>query len=288
MRPSGHPACYTHLWECLKATATRADIVQAQDGTVRRPDEVFLPPNPLTTDQANALHEIGGRLASEELRPFRIAMDQLGATILTLDRLVDLLNSAMVPLAGQATRVDESRLTAFYKPLWSLVSELLPDSVSPNSVPDRAVRRLRSLPFVVTEDLCAVAIDESHAAPSSLTAHRIAALLPGLALASRHYLDFPRLGRFVRTLDLDTVVSHIGSRLASERVEDVIAVESEALRGLYGLFADLDDDGDIAPGVYEALAGLPIWRSARGLVKASCGALTASIGSVAMNCSTWE
>ena len=268
-RPSGHPACYTHLWERLKATATRADIVQAQDGTIRRPDEVFLPPNPLTTDQANALHEIDGRLASEELRPFRIAMDQLGATILTLDRLVDLLNSAMVPLVVQATRVDESRLTTFYKPLWSLVSELLPDSVSPNSVPDRAVRRLRSLPFVVTEKLRAVAIDESHAAPPSLTIHRVAALLPELALASRHFLDFPRLGRFVRRLDLETVVSHIGSRLASERVEDVIAVESEALRGLYGLFADLDDDGNVDPGVYETLAGLPIWRSARGLVKAT-------------------
>ena len=269
LRPSGHPACYTHLWERLKATAMRADIVQAQDGTVRRPDEVFLPSNPLTTDQANALHEVGGRLASEELRPFWTAMDQLGATILTLDRLVDLLNSAMAPLAGQATRVDENRLTAFYKPLWSLVSELLPDSVSPNSVPDRAVRRLRSLPFVVTEKLCAVAIDESHAAPPSLTIHRVAALLPGLAFASRHFLDFPRLGRFVRRLDLETVVSHIGSRLASERVEDVIAVESEALRGLYGLFADLDDDGDVDPGVYETLAGLPIWRSARGLVKAT-------------------
>ena len=268
-RPSGHPVCYTHLWERLKATATWAHIVQSQDGTIRRPDEVFLPPNPLTTDQANALHEIGGRLASEELRPFRIAMDQLGATILTLDRLVDLLNSAVASQAGQATRVDESRLTAFYKPLWSLVSELLPDSVSPNSVPDRAVRRLRSLPFVVTEKLCAVAIDESHAAPPSLTIHRVAALLPRLALASRHFLDFPRLGRFVRRLDLETVVSHIGSRLASERVEDVIAVESEALRGLYGLFADLDDDGDVDPGVYETLAGLPIWRSARGLVKAT-------------------
>ena len=272
-RPSGHPACYTHLWECLKATATQARIVQTQDGTVRRPDEVFLPSNPLTTDQANALHEIGGRLASEELRPFRTAMDQLGATILTLDRLVDLLNSAMAPMAGQATQVDESRLTDFYKPLWSLVSELLPDSVSPNSVPDRAVHRLRSLPFVVTEKLYAVAIDESHAAPRSLTIHRVAALLPGLALASRHFLDFPRLGRFVRRLDLETVVSHIRLRLASERVEDVISIESKALRDLYGLFADLDDDGDIDPGVYETLAGLPIWRSARGLLVKATEAL---------------
>ena len=267
-RPPGLPACYTHLWERLKATATRAHIVQTHDGSARRPGEVFLPPNPLTTDQANALLEAGGKIASEELRPFQTAMGQLGATILTLERLVDLLNSAMARRAGQATRVHESRLTDFYRPLWSLVNDLLPESVSPNTVADRAVRRLRSLPFVVTKDLRPVAIDGSHAAPGSM-ADRIAALLPGLALASRHFLDFPKLRRLVRILDLDTVVSHIRSRLASECVEDVIGVESQALRDIYGLLADLDDHGAVDPGVYKTLGGLPIWRSGRGLVKAT-------------------
>ena len=122
--------------------------------------------------------------------------------------------------------------------------------------------------MVVTEDMRPVAIDGSHAAPGSM-ANRIAALLPDLTLASRHVLEFPKLGRLFRTVNLDTVVSHIGSRLASECVEDVIAFESEALRDLYGLFTDLDDHGVVDPGVYEALADLPIWRSGRGLVKAT-------------------
>ena len=265
-RSSDLPSCYTHLWECVKVTATRAHIVRIQDGSVRPPGDVFLPRHPLTTTQAHTLHEIGGRLPSEELRPFQNAMGQLGASVLTLERVVDLLSSAIVPRSGQPTRVDESRLMTFYKPLWSLVNELLPDSVIPNSIPDRAIRRLRSLRLVVTEDRCTVAIDACHAPPQPLAAHRIATLLPKLSLASRHFLDFPRLGRLVPSLDLDAVVSHIGSRLASERVEDVIAVESEALRGLYGLFADLDD-GAVDPRVYETLASLPIWCSGRGLVK---------------------
>ena len=267
-RASDLPSCYTRLWERLKATATPAHIVRTQDGSVRPPGDVFLLRHPLTTAQANALLEIGGRLASEELRPFQNAMGQLGASILTLERVVDLLGSAIVPRSGQPPRVDESRLNDFYKPLWSLVSELLPDSVSPNSVPDRVGRRLRSLRLVVTENRRTVAIDACHAPPPTLAAHRIATLLPGLSLASRHFLDFPRLGRLVLPLDLDAVVSHIGSRLASERVEDVIAVESEAMRGLYALFADLDD-GAVDPGVYESLAGLPIWCSGRGLVSAT-------------------
>ena len=266
-RPSSLPACYQHLWERLKVTATQAHIVQAQDGSVRRPSEVFLPRNRLTTAQANALLDIGGRLASEELRPFQTAMGQLGASILTLERVVGLLDSAIARGAGGATRVDEGRLKDFYRPLWSIVNDLLDESIGPNTVADRAVRRLRALPFVVTEDLCTIAIDGSHAVPPALTADRITALLPGLAIASRRILEFPKLGRLIRTLDLGTVVSHIETRLASKRVDEIIGVDATALRDLYGLFADLGEHGAVDGAVYETLGGLPIWRSGRGLVK---------------------
>jgi len=268
-RRSGLPACYTHLWERLKVTATRAHIIRAQDGSFRRPSEVLIPRNPLTTAQANALLEAGGRLASEDLRPFQTAVGQLGASILTFERLVELLDSAVAPRAGQTTRVDESSLTVFYRPIWSLVNDLLPEPVSPNTVTDRALRRLRSLPFVVTEDLCTVTVDGAYAAPPSLSAVRIGALLPGLALASRHFLEFPKLREQARTLSLGNVVSHIGSRLSSECVDDVIDVDLETLRDLYALLADLDDLGAADPAVYKTLGGLPIWRSGGGLVRAT-------------------
>ena len=263
--PWGHPACYKRLWERLKATAPRARIVPAQDRSVRRPDEVFLPPSPLTPAQAHVLLEIGGKLASEDLRSFRNVMDQLGASFLTLDRVVDLLSSAMNPPTAQAAWVDEIKLTAFYKPLWSLVSDLLPE----NTGASRAVQRLRSLPFVVTEDLRTVAINGCHAAPLASTADRVAALFPELALASHHFLEFPKLGRLVRPLNLGTVVSHIRRRITSERVEEVIEVDPKALRDLYVLFADLDLHGAVDDAVYKSLVSLPIWRSGDGLIKAA-------------------
>ena len=266
-QPSGLPTCYRQLWERVKATATRAHIAPAQDGSVRLPGEVFLPPNPLTSDQATALLAAGGRLASEELRPFQIAMGQLGAPILTLERVVGLLASATAERPREEARVDEAKLARFYRPLWSIVNDLLPESES--AKPNRAVQRLRALPFVVTEDLLTVAIDESHAAPATPTADLIAELLPGLAIASHRLHEFPKLSRLVRTLGLGAVVSYIGSRLASEPVEEVIGVDPKALRDLYALFADLDDRGAADSTVYESLRGLPIWRSSRGLVKAT-------------------
>ena len=227
---------------------------------------------PLSADQAKALLDAGGRLASEELRPFWTAMDQLGAPILTLECVVGLLESALATLAARAdvaTQVDEAKLSHFYRPLWSIVDGLLPESVRPNAVTDPVVQRLRALPFMVTADRFSVPIDQCHAAPGALDPARIAALLPGLSIASHRFLESSRLGRLVPTLNLGTVVSYIRLGLASAPVEEVIGVDDESLRSLYTLFADLDDH-DAADGtVYESLRGLRIWRSSRGLVKAN-------------------
>ena len=266
---SNRPACYKRIWERVKVTATQARIAQAQDGTVRRPDEVLLPLSPLNTDQAKALLSAGGRLASEELRPFQTVMGQLGARILTLERVVDLLESALAAGPGATTWVDDAKLRHFYRPLWSIVDGLIPESVRPNTVTGGAVQRLRALPFVVTEDLFVVPIYQCHAAPAALDPARIAALLPRLAVASHQFLEFPKLRRLVLPMNLGTVVLHIRSKLASARVDEVIGVDNPSLSALYALFADLDDQGAVDGTVYESLRGLPIWRSSRGLVKAT-------------------
>ncbi len=268
-RSTGLPTCYQRLWDCLKAAATQAHLVQAQDGSVRQPNEVFLPRTRFTNLQVKALLDIGGRLPSEELRRFQTVMEQLGASTLTLERVVGLLDSAMRPRAGAATRIDERTLTDFYEPLWSIVNDLVDESIGSNTVADRAVRRLRTLQFVVTEDLRTVTIDGCHAAAPALTVDRIAALLPEIAIASRRFLEFRKLRQMVGTLDLGTVVSHIEARLASEPVEEVIGVYPKALRDLYGLLADLNEHCDVDDAVYETLRSLPIWRSGRGLVKAT-------------------
>ena len=266
---SSRPACYKRIWECVKVTAAQARIAPTQDGTVRRPDEVFLPLSPLNTDQAKALLNVGGRLVSEELRPFQTVMGQLGAPILTLERVIGLLESALVAGHRSTTAVDDAKLKHFYRPLWSIVDGLIPESVRPNTVTGGAVRRLRALPFVVTEDLLVVPIDQCHAAPDALDSARIAALLPRLAVASHQFLEFPKLRRLIPPMNLDTVVSHIRSELASVPVDEVIGVDNLSLSALYALFEDLDAHGAVDDTVYESLRRLPIWRSSRGLVKAT-------------------
>ncbi len=268
-KPTGHPPCFKRFWERLKVTATQAHIAEAQDGSLQQPRGVFIPRTILNDHQAKALLELGGRLVAEELRPFQTAMNQLGASILTLERLVVLMGSALAQKAAGATEVDQGRLEHFHRPLWSIINDLLPDAGTSNHSTNPSVQRLLALPFVVTEDLFAVTINQSYTVPLGLDAGRIAALLPRLAIASSLLAGFPKIIRLIKQLNLGVVVSHIGEMCKSESLADVIGVNSKELRDLYSLFADLDRQGTVEKAVYQQLCGLPIWQSSRGLVKAS-------------------
>lgn len=268
-KPSNHPTCFKRFWERLKATGAQAHIALTQDGSVQLPSSVFLPRSPLTSHQAKALLEVGGRLVAEDLRPFQTAMNQMGAPILTFERLVNLLEQAMAQQIAGETQVGEERLESFYRPLWSMVNDLLPEAVTQNPGTNPAIQRLLAVPFVVTEDLYAVTINQSCVAPASLDASRAASLLPRLAIAAHHIIGFPKIARLIRQLELGAVVNHINSMCDTNPVEDVIGVEQQELRDLYAMFADLDHHGNVENAVYQALRNLPIWLSSRGLIKAT-------------------
>jgi hypothetical protein len=150
-----------------------------------------------------------------------------------------------------------------------MVNDLLPDAANQNPSTNPAIQRLLAIPFVVTEDLYAVTISQSFVAPAALDAGQVASLLPRLAIAAHHMLQFPKIARLIRQLELGGVVDHINSMCATELVEDVIGVEQQALRDLYAMFADLDRQHNVEKPVYQALRNLPIWLSSRGLIKAT-------------------
>lgn len=268
-KPSSHPTCFKRFWERLIATASQARIALAQDGSVQCPSGVFFPDKALNLAQVNALQEVGGRVVVEDLRQFRTAINQLGAPILTFERFVTLLEKAMAQLVPGELQVEEDRLESFYRPLWGMVNDLLPDAVSPNPTTKAAIQRLQAIPFFVTEDLYVVTINQSFLAPAGMDAGRVASLLPRLAIAEHHILGFQKIVRLIEQLDLGAVVNHISSMCATEPVENVIGIEQQELRDLYAMFADLDHQGNVATTVYQALRDLPVWLSSRGLITAT-------------------
>lgn len=269
-KPSNHPTCFKRFWERLKVTGAQARIALAQDGSVQRPNGVFLPFRGYpASQQSKTLLELGGRFVAEDINSFRNTVQELGAPILTFDRLVTLLGQAMSQQVPDETQIDTERLEGFYRPLWGMVNDLLPDAANQTTATNPSVQKLMAIPFVVTEDLYTVTISQAFLAPATLEAGRVALLLPRLAIATHHILTFPKIARLIRQLELGAVVNHISSKCASEPVEDVICLEQQELRDLYAMFADLDRQGNVEKAVYQALRNLPIWLSSRGLIKAT-------------------
>ena len=264
-----HSSIFRTFWERLKSACQATRIVQAQDGSLQRPAAIVLPPSAaFSAAQAQALLKLGGHIPADPLRSYRIPMLQLGAQILTLDRLVTLVGNGMSTIGAGTSRVEPQCLEEFYRPLWSILGDLLPEAGWRSLAANAAIQRLRTLPAIVSEDLCAVTIDQSYVAPAGLDGARIAELLPGLVIASRELSQIPRLWELVDQLDLDTLVSHLAALCNEGPLEEAISVDRKDLKDLYELIADLDRAKPVDDSVYESLRMLPVWLSSRGLISA--------------------
>jgi hypothetical protein len=265
-RSQHHPSCFAKFWERVKATGSQSRIALAQDGTTLPPNAVLLPRSQLNELQVNALGEMNGRVVIEDLRPYQNALNQLGAPILTLERLTNLMATAFASHEAGVMEISDEKVDGFYRPLWSIVNDLLPEQTN---TPNPTVIKLQGIPFVLTEDSYLVTINQSYLAQHPLRADQVASLLPRLAILSRHILGFPRIASLVNSLELATIASHLKSEIEiSESAEDVISNEKAHLRDLYSIFADLDRQSSLDRSVYQILRSLPIWLSGKGLIKA--------------------
>jgi len=276
-KPPAPPTVFARFWDRLKPACADSPIVLTQDESLRRPNETILPYRPLFTPrQVAVLRELGGHVAIDSLQTHRNAMNQLGAQILTLDRLLNLIHGGLSALNAGESQVAAERVEDFYRPLWGMLADLMPEHGSSQSpAMTSTVQRLKALPAIVSEDLYCVTIDQSYAAPSTLDSARIAELLPRLSIASKGLSATPRIVSLVSTLDLAGVVRHL-SELAqdSSLADGGISVEPKALKDLYNLFADLDVGQQADESVYKELRALPVWLSTRGgLIRADAALL---------------
>jgi hypothetical protein len=264
-----YPDCFSKFWQRMLATGSTSRITPAQDGTTQLPDGVMLPKAQLSPSQVKALEEIGGRIVLEELRAHQNAMNQLGAPILTLDRLAELL-SEFCAREDNATfsKVASAKLKRFYQPLWRLVDDLLPENAPRGGKVDAVTKKLLSLPFLVTEDGYRASVDQSYLVPLPVRADKVTTLLPKLEILSRYISDCQRIARLVDTLTLDAVAAHLAAEIESASIEETINVHKGALSDLYDLLAELDRSASGNGDTYQALRELALWKTSKGLVTA--------------------
>jgi hypothetical protein len=169
-----------------------------------------LPRSQLNEFQVKALGEMGGRVVIEDLRPYQNALNQLGAPILTLERLTNLMATAFASHeAGVSMRFLTRRSRGFIARCGASLTTCCQKAARNPARLNPSVHKLLGIPFVVTEDSYLVTISQSYIAQHPLRADQVASLLPRLAILSRHLLGFPKIARLVTSLGLAAVASHL-------------------------------------------------------------------------------
>lgn len=269
---SDYPDCFDFFWEHLSASVSQSQVAIDNNGQLRTPDQVYLPKGVTPSEiQLSALNRLDINLISPRLSSYRNTLSKVGTPVLSLDRLVGILETNLAAVREGAPKTDEKMLQEFWVPLWEVLEELLPEPVK-SSRPyfgNKVINHLKNLECLATEDLFIVSLGSAYRSPSSIDASRPTNVFPKLAIASRQINRYPKLSRLIDRLDLEAVSKHLDSQVSLYGVKDVIEAEPAALRELYTLLADLDGVAPSSDRVYSVLRELPLWYSSRGLIKAS-------------------
>lgn len=272
-RAQNEPKCFSQYWEKLKPAVSTAEVVRAADGTLQVPSRVLFPRQELDAPRLNVIDKIGGKIATEELRPHQNTLLQLGTQLLTLERLVGLMEKTDVLRQDPSMPVHSDFVKDFYLPLWGVISDLVPESVAGLRVTP-AVEKLRGLRFVLTSNLYPSRMTDCYAVPPPLSVSDIATTLPLLATAHVELADYPGVYKYLDTLDLASVISHIEEQLdEGKSAEEVVGTNHERLKRLYRILAELDRIGPADQDDYSTFRSLPIWYTGKELVRAEAALL---------------
>jgi hypothetical protein len=264
-----HPPVFAAFWDALSAAVERgAAIAETAAGDFERPRDVVLARQPLGDGALAAVQQLGGKVASETLRPHRNTLVQLGSKDLGFKYLADRMHDYFGDLPEEVEPEPADRVEAFYRPLWELADSLLPHATSPKA--GESVEKAKGIPFIVDPDRYPTTMREAYRALRPARAADLAKLFPYLWFASDLLAGFPNLHARIDGFDLGRATVELRRRLLDEEQapEDVVGTDKDRLKRLYELLATLADQGNADTQTYALLRALPIWSTAQGFVSA--------------------
>ena len=266
---SRYPESLKSFWESFKdVVANGAEIGYSEKGEYKSTSDLLMPRKPLSRQEVAAFHQLGGELISEDLRPHRNALVQLGVKELTLERFVVVANVSLAAMSAEHDKATTDRVDSFFQPLWTICEGLLPDTESSSTTVQQAVRQLTKIPLFFDTRSSVAAIEECYRSLTGIAADEVAASFPFLTFASDKLAPYPKLYDLVDLFDLGCAAAEIEAHLdnGEAEVNEVLAGGQETLRTFYTLLGRLDGiDGEDDEDAYETLRGLAIWKTGNGL-----------------------
>lgn len=265
---SEHPECFSSFWQEIKTVGTSSSIVRSHEGIRYKPSQVLFVETPLTEAQTVALERLGAHLVSGDLRPYRNVLLELDTSLLTLERLTDLLESSSSEFLSNYSD-EPHEIDNFLVPLWEVIESLLPVSAAKGSRQSPTLERLKKLPFILAHNLNSVAPQDCFLVPKSLGSETVSSSLPFMSVASQRLSEYPRLASLVTPLTVGQVATILSLQVKESSAEVIVGTEPSRLKELYTLLANLDSLGTGDQTAYNVLKELSIWLTGTGLAPAT-------------------
>lgn len=250
---------FKKIWEYLKKSCSVAEIATDQKNQSQKPSDLwFISGFKPNKQQQDVFHKIGIHLVSDDLKDFNVIYKELGSKRLDFLNFVDYLSCFFSHYRSEKI-VSEQEIESFYKPLWNIVEELIPNNVNINDLyqiqlhylqktQNNYLNKFAGTNLFLTKNRQPASLTSAYTASSDLV-DRIQHHLPNIPIMHSEVKSdiHPQLSKITRAFNLSTLVENLRE----------FDTDTENLKSLYAMIATLDSDNDSC----EKLKNLTIWKT---------------------------
>lgn len=250
------PDCFEYFWNYIDKEAKKGcKIFFSSEGQYERFDDIFYGSN-WNIDEKDVFNKIGGKFTHSDLNVYQKTLKSLGINELKISDLLPFLEADEL-LSCKDEDISNNKLNDFYRPVWSLINNLLKID---NTLTSKDIEILKNIPLIVNTNHKTTNINMLYASIFPITNIELAKAFTFLDYPHDSLFEYPELYKLVDSFELKEMVAEM-----TQVDEDCLPSNHDALKSFYSLIVKLDNDEDEnASSVYKKLKELPIWKTDSG------------------------
>jgi hypothetical protein len=237
---------FKKIWEYLKKSCSVAEIATDQKNQSQKPSGLwFISGFKPNKQQQDVLHKIGIHLTSDDLQDFTVIYKELGSRRLDFSNFVDYLSHFFLHHHSEKI-VSEQEIGSFYKPLWSIVEELIPDNTSNSHQINTDLSKFINIDLFLTINRSPTSLSKAYKSTNDLYSY-VQRHLPSIPIIHFDISSYQKISKITKIFDLSTLVENLKN----------FNSDDESLKSLYKMLTLLSANSKSC----EELKNLTIWKT---------------------------
>ncbi len=255
---------FKFFWNKLSKAALETPLVWTIHSELRLAKETALPPEAMTTDDQDAIANLGISLIHSDLRRYWTVILSLGAQQLRLSDVVEALEGK----GDDATVGGGEPL----RRLWSAIAQLIKISID-KSTTRALLKKLKAVPFLLDAENQPIKPDDARKLTENVSEATLREFVPDRRVVHPQILSYSEIASLVPEYRLRDLASDLASTITDDASAFSVIGKSEAdARRFYGLLSSFAAEENAA-AISGILSDVPMLRTGEGFVSPARGQL---------------